>query len=305
MKNFSTQLETFLNSKAPMMRADLFTITLANGQVLHTTSWATDLSLSSTVYSATKYGVWKRGTVTTTATYDASPETMELSVNCDQTILFPGSNTPFLQTVASTIFDKATVLVKTAYLPTTFNSIGAAAPVVDPNLVGTKFLGDIITSADPLTSSAATFQVSDWTYRLQNPWPRKLVQSGCSNTVYDKNCGLLKAAFTVSNTVAAGSTALIINLGSALAQAAPYYDKGFVTFTSGQNSGLTGTIAKQISTTQIQLSGPFLLPIATGNAVTLTPGCDGLFSTCTVKFSNASKFQGMPFTPDPAKAVTQ
>ncbi len=305
MKSFSTSLNTFLASNRNMIRTDLFTISLVNGQTLHTTPWGTDLVLSGTTFSSQKYGTWQRGTVTTTATYDATPEEMELTVTCGPSVLFPGSNTPLLQTVASSIFDRATVLVQTAYLPLSFNAIGAAAPVVDPNLVGTKFLGDIVTAADPVTSGMATFSVFGWTYRMQVPWPRKLVQSGCSNTVFDKNCGLSKASFTVSSAVASGSTPLIINLSTTLGQPAPYYSKGILTFTSGQNIGLSQAVAQQLSTTQIQLSGPFLLPIFTGDTFTLVPGCDGLQSTCSTKFGNISKFQGMPFTPEPTKAITQ
>jgi uncharacterized phage protein (TIGR02218 family) len=177
--------------------------------------------------------------------------------------------------------------------------------VLDPNIVGTKFVGDIVTSAEPLTSAMATFQVSDLTYLLQEPWPRKLVQSGCSNTLFDKNCGLNPSSFAFANIVAAGSTSLVINLATTLTQAAPYYDKGFITFTSGQNTGLSMAVAKQLSNSQIQLQGPFILPVLTGDHFNLFPGCDGLQSTCTSKFSNAARFQGMPFTPEPSKAISQ
>src|SRR6185437_14702907 len=168
MKSYSSTLIAFLAANRDMVRADLFTISLVNGQTLHATSWGTDLVLGTTFYS-TKYGSWKRGTVTTTATYDATPEEMGLTVVCDPFVLFPGTNTPLLQTVASSIFDKATVKVQTAYLPLNFNATGAAAPVIDGSLVSTKFLGDIITAANPLTSSTATFSVYGWTYRLQIP----------------------------------------------------------------------------------------------------------------------------------------
>src|ERR1700759_2730056 len=100
MKSFSSQLITFLENNRSFIRADLFTITLNNAQVFTTTSWGTDLVLSGTTFFSRKYGVWKRGTVTTTASYDASPETMDLTVTCSSAVLFPGSNTPLLQTVA-------------------------------------------------------------------------------------------------------------------------------------------------------------------------------------------------------------
>src|ERR1700743_1344395 len=105
MKSFSSTLNTFLFNNRNLMLPDLFTTSLVNGQTLHTTSWGTDLVLSGTTFSSQKYGTWKRGTVTTEATYDASPNSMELTVTCGPAILFPGTNTPLLQTVASNIFD--------------------------------------------------------------------------------------------------------------------------------------------------------------------------------------------------------
>src|SRR6185312_6415109 len=127
-------------------------------------------------------------------------------------------------------------------------------------------------------------------YMLQEPWPRAQVQPGCRYTLFDQNCTLSKASFAQNHTVAAGSTQLLINLNTALPNASPYYEQGFITFTSGQNQGLSGTIVKQLSTTQLQMSGPFLLPVQTGDAFTVYPGCDKTLATCTVKFNNAIHF---------------
>lgn len=308
MKNFTTQLIAFLAANRDnIARVDLFDIALTNGTTLHTTSWGSNVVLSGTTYNATKYGVWKRGTVTTTATYDATPESMPLTVVCDLTHTFPGTSMPIIQSIANSVFDKATVTAKTAYMPKDFNAIGSAAPAIDPNMVTTKFLGDVGGSDDetPITSTTAVLSVVGWTYRLQDPWPIKVVQSGCSNCLFDKNCQVLPASFVVTNTVASGSNPFTLNLGTTLAQAAPYYDKGFIQFTSGQNSGIQKSIATQNSTTQIALAEQFPFPILPGDAMNMYPGCDGLLGTCTTKFSNAQHFQGAPFTPDAVRAVTQ
>jgi hypothetical protein len=299
-----TTLAAFLQNNNVFYRPDLFTITLASGQVLRTTSHQTDLLLTpaNLLFSASSLGNWSRGSFT--STNDATQvEEMPLNVACDLPVSFPGSNTPLLQTVASSIFDRARVVVQTAYLPQNYNPNSLSPAPVSSNFVATKFVGDIVTSADPLTTTNATFKVSALTYLLQEAWPQRVIQSGCTYALFDRNCALNKALFVQNKTVAAGSTPLILNLNTALPNAGPYYDNGFVTFSSGQNAGLSMSIAKQLSTTQLQLSAPYLLPISTGNAFSIYPGCDKTLATCTTKFTNQGRFSGEPNVPEPERTI--
>jgi hypothetical protein len=297
-----TTLAAFLQANNVFYRPDLFTITLASGLILHTTSHQVDLIVGATTYFASQFGNWSRGSFTSTNN-STQVEEMSLNVACDLPVVFPGSNTPLLQTVASAIFDRARVVVQTAYMLQNFNPNNLIPAPVSSNFVATKFVGDIVTSADPLTTTNATFKVSALTYLLQEPWPQRVVQSGCTYALFDRNCNLSKASFAVTKTIATGSTALILNLTVALANAGPYYDSGFVTFSSGQNTGLSMSIAKQLSTTVLQLSAPFLLPVSIGDTFVVYPGCDKTLATCTTKFTNAARFSGAPNVPEPERAI--
>ena len=298
-----TTLAQYLLSNPSAFRVDLFTITLASGSVLRTTTFQTDLLLSGNTFYASKYGMWSRGSITASTDCTQDSE-IQVTVSAPLGTLYPFSNTPLLQTVASSIFDKARITIQTAWLPKPFNANNVTPAPIDSNYVATKFVGDIVTSADPLTTTQAVFKVSPLPYMLQEPWPRAQVQPGCRYSLFDQNCTLNKASFAQSTTVAAGSTQLIINLNTALPNASPYYEQGFITFTSGQNQGLSATISKQLSTTELQLSGPLLLPVTTGDAFTVYPGCDKTLATCTTKINNAIHFPGAPFVPEPEKAVT-
>jgi hypothetical protein len=297
-----TTLATFLQNSNVFYRPDLFTITLANGIVLTTTSHQVDLLVGTTTFFAAKYGKWTRGSFT--SDNDATQvQEMSLTVACDQTVLYPGSNTPLLQTVASAIFDRARVTMQTGYMLQNFNPNNLVPAPLSANFVATKFVGDLVSSADPLTTTNATFKVSALTYLLQEPWPQRVVQSGCTYALFDRNCALNKASFGQTRAVASGSTSLILNLTTALSAAAPYFNAGVITFTSGQNNGLSMSIAKEISTTQLLLSAPFLLPISVGDTVIAYPGCDKTLGTCTNTFNNATRFSGAPSIPEPERAV--
>jgi uncharacterized phage protein (TIGR02218 family) len=297
-----TTLAAFLQSNNVFYRPDLFTITLASGLVINTTSHQMDLLVGSTTFFASKYGNWSRGAFT--STNDATQvDEMALTVACDQTVLFPGSNTPLLQTAESGLFDRARVSMATAYMLQNFNPNNVTPAPVSSNFVATKFVGDIVTSADPLTTTNATFKVSGLTYLLQEAWPQRVVQSGCTYALFDKNCALNKASYVQNKTIATGSSSLIINLNTALPNAAPYYDAGFITFTSGQNQGLSFSIAKQLSTTQLQLSSPVFLPITVGDAIGVYPGCAKDYVTCDTKFGNKLRFSGCRNVPEPERAV--
>lgn len=76
-----------------------------------------------------------------------------------------------------------------------------------------------------------------------------------------------------------------------------YFDFGLVTWTSGQNSGVTSDVRAWDGTNQINLLLPTPFPIAGGDAFTITPGCDKRIETCVQKFNNVLNFRGEPFVP--------
>ena len=70
--------------------------------------------------------------------------------------------------------------------------------------------------------------------------PAVILQPGCTNTLFDARCGLIKASFAEANVVQAGST--VNKLLSLSAKADRYYDNGQIAFTSGANAGLVKAV---------------------------------------------------------------
>jgi hypothetical protein len=92
---------------------------------------------------------------------------------------------------------------------------------------------------------------------------------------------------------------------------------GFLTFTSGNNDGLQGSIKIQVVVTspslllQLQLGRPMPLAVSNTDTVVLTCGCNKSLATCGTLFAQANSgraemstyyFAGMPFVPSPETA---
>jgi uncharacterized phage protein (TIGR02218 family) len=202
-----------------------------------------------------------------------------------------------MQTVFLGIFDKFPVTVYTAYWA--LNSSPASGIA---NGVETKFVGQI-TGFEQVGRSKLDFRVSDMLYLLGQKSPPNVIQASCRHTLYDVNCTLNKVSFSTANSVGAGSTTQSINLGTTAPNAPPYYSQGFITFTSGQNSGLTYAIKSQTSSTNILLASQTSFPLTVGDTFTMFAGCDKTPATCNAKFSNLINIGATPFVPNPEVAV--
>jgi len=119
--------------------------------------------------------------------------------------------------------------------------------------------------------------------------------SGSSAPTFDATFG----AVTFDN------NATFQSMGSTAAGTNPAFQGfplGHVTFLSGQNTGLLGTIklmALSGSLLQIQLSRPMPLNVAGGDTVTLIMGCNKSLFTCNALFSNTIHYGGFPYVPNP------
>lgn len=83
-------------------------------------------------------------------------------------------------------------------------------------------------------------------------------------------------------------------------QANDYYAFGMLTFTSGNNNGLTlePLTHFQISADdEIVMAFAFPKDIQVGDTFTLTAGCDKRPQTCSAKFNNIVNYRGEPFIP--------
>jgi uncharacterized phage protein (TIGR02218 family) len=129
--------------------------------------------------------------------------------------------------------------------------------------------------------------------------PKFVLQPACGNTLFDANCGLVRATYTTAGTVSASSSAAITTATAGLTAKPPnYYQLGVLTFTSGALSGTRLAISSS-SGGALTLALPLSPLPANGDAFGIVPGCDRKRATCATKFaaSNLPQFRGFPHIP--------
>lgn len=126
--------------------------------------------------------------------------------------------------------------------------------------------------------------------------PKNLLSVGCFHQVYDPGCGLLKASFSVTGTIASAGDAA--HFTTSLTQADDYFDLGGFQMTSGAANGQSANISSFKHTSgAVALVTPFSVAPSPGDTFTAYPGCDRQYSTCNTKFSNTDRFAGSPWVP--------
>ena len=105
-------------------------------------------------------------------------------------------------------------------------------------------------------------------------------------------CGVNPASYTFSGSI----SSITLNKWKfviSVAQADGYFSNGVITFTSGNNAGLSATI-KNHASNQIDLFISTAFGLQVGDTFTITAGCDKTAATCSSKFSNLNNFGGFP-----------
>lgn len=292
MKSASAGLIAALNGGQKFLLADLYTFTLANGTILRYAMG--DTLTGSLVYGGNTYIadtiMIERGQIETNIGVQFT--TMELTVIALPAHLING--TPWLQALRQGALDSATVSLDTLYMTTPGDtSLGVLH----------KFGPGRVADISEIGRTMAHINVHDARELLNTQLPRQYYQPSCANVLFDSACGLNRASFAVTSTVASGSTKTLINC--ALAQVAGWFTLGTITFTSGANNGASVTV-KQYTPGAFQLMAPLLATPGVGDTFTAYPGCPKTKSACensdtTVgpAFDNVVNFRGFPFVPSP------
>lgn len=118
-----------------------------------------------------------------------------------------------------------------------------------------------------------------------------LYSETCRYLLGDAGCKKDLTAFTFTGTVTAVTDNQQFTVS--VVQADGYFHKGKITFTSGDNNGLSEEIINNDDGALI-LFRPMVGTVAIGNAVTLIAGDDKTLATCRDKFANAINFGGEP-----------
>ena len=117
----------------------------------------------------------------------------------------------------------------------------------------------------------------------------------CRARLGDAQCGVSISARTVNGQITEILSPLRFT-DTMRTESSGIFAHGILTFTSGNNAGLSVEIAAYASG-ELRLSTTLPYALTVGDAYTLTQGCDKQFSTCKTRFNNSINFRGEPHVP--------
>lgn len=121
----------------------------------------------------------------------------------------------------------------------------------------------------------------------------------CDAVVGDSRCTIDLDVFAdgkVTSTVTTATSARQFTC-SAITQATGWFNRGKITFTSGENAGLSNEVKTQTSAGVIVLQLPMPYTIAASDGFYVTAGCDLSLATCISKYNNAVNHRGFADIP--------
>jgi len=277
-------LAALLNSRQPVTKADLYTLTLAGGAVFR---WSgCDLQITGAGHTWTIGPGLERSRVRFTVGVDVDTLQLKITDNVGTTINGQAL-VPFIRAGG---LNGARLQLDRAYWG-----------VTDQAPVGALlwFVGRV---ADiKVDRYGADISIKSDLELLDVMVPRDVYQAGCLNTLFDSACGAVRASYLVSGTASSATDTRRITFSHALSQATGYFELGVVTFTNGANAGIARTVKVHTngSPGALTVLQPWPFPVASGDAFTISPGCDKTQATCSSKFSNVVHFRGQPYIPVP------
>lgn len=285
MRTSTADLRTWLMANNVMWRADLYTITLVDGTIHRWTTADYPLAVDGYDYGSAGI-VLGRGAVKQSARLQV--DTLEVRLAGAATL---GSSAIGLL-AAQGYFDDARLKLDHLIMPTPGDvSLGAIPSWFEGRIA------DVVPGAD-----VVTLTVKSEVEALNVSIPRHLYSPACMFTAYDANCGVSKAANTVTGLVAASPTPTTAVVGSNLtAHVDNYYNLGVMTFSGNVTAALTGL--RRPVRSYAQSGGVFTLSMrlpvapAVGDQFTVYPGCSKTWTTCDQVFANTARFRGFPHVP--------
>jgi uncharacterized phage protein (TIGR02218 family) len=280
MIDASPELKAFLASARSFVMADLYTITLASGQVLRYTDAGIQVYFGGQNYSASGPLI-KRTGVRAVRGIEVNTLSVTFSAGLQDTVLGE-SVLPF---IAGGGFDGASLKLVRAFMR------DWQSPVVG---VVTRFIGRVA-EVDPADREQATVAVKSPMELLDTKVPKGVYQPSCLRRVYSSDCGVNRALFETAGVVAAGSTTLRIHSNVSADQG--WFDQGVIRFINGGNAGVARTVRRHTGDGDVTLILGLPAQPQAGDQFLIYPGCPRTLEACTTKFNNRARYRGMPFIP--------
>lgn len=285
MKPYTQQLFDLLHGQDTFLMADLYTITLASGQVLRYSGGDMDISWDNNLF--VRGPNIERGA--TRIVIGLEVDTNELTITAGDGHVLDGL--PFVQAVAGGSLDGAHVDIDRAF----FTSWQA------PVMGTVNIFSGRVSTIPSVTRTTAQVELRSHLELLDTQMPAVVYEAACTRTEYTPGCGANKAAVTVSGSVSSTSG----NGGylqSGLTQPQGWFDMGALTFTSGPNAGLTRTV-KTYGSGLFRFALRLPYPPQAGDTFTAYPGCPKTQAACKDKFDNLIHFRGYPYVPPAETAL--
>lgn len=137
----------------------------------------------------------------------------------------------------------------------------------------------------------------------------RTVQRACDAALGDARCGVDLAApgLRAEVTVLSASSDLVVAVASPGSLDPDSLRDGMARVMTGRAAGWAGRIDRVRAVAgghALHLDPPCPVPLAAGDSIVLTPGCDKRFATCRDRFANALNFRGCPLMPGEGAALS-
>lgn len=278
MKTATRELIDLLHGSDEFLMADLFRITLSNGQILRHTNADMPVVWDGQTYEAHKL-IIKRGATRVAVGLDVDSNTLEIAAEPDYRL----EGLQWSEAALGGALDGARVVIERMFFSDWATPVGAV-------VIFSGRVSDVSGSR-----SAVKVDVKSDIELLNVSSPRNIYQAGCMRTLYDGGCKVNREKFTVNGRVTANSTTGT-ELACNLTQADGWFNQGVIKFTSGRNAGLSRTV-KEHKNGRLSFALRLPFPPQSGDVFKIYPGCDKRQETCGKKFDNIVHFRGFPYIP--------
>lgn len=278
MKTATRELIDLLHGSDEFLMADLFRITLSNGQILRHTNVDMPVVWDGQTYEAHKL-IIKRGATRVAVGLDVDSNTLEITAEPDYRL----EGLQWSEAALGGALDGARVVIERIFFSDWATPVGAV-------VIFSGRVSDVSGSR-----SAVKVDVKSDIELLNVSSPRNIYQAGCMRTLYDGGCKVNREKFTVNGRVTANS-ATGTELACNLTQADGWFNQGVIKFTSGRNAGLSRTV-KEHKNGRLSFALRLPFPPQSGDVFKIYPGCDKRQETCGKKFDNIVHFRGFPYIP--------
>lgn len=289
MRASSAGLQSFLISRVPCTKADLFTVTLADGTIYRWTDYDQPVTADGNTFLA-QGPLLKRSSLSVKNTIEVPQLVIKLFAL--DTDFVGGVN--IKKQLHDRVFSGSTVQLDRAFMVTPGDtSLGT------PTLFAGR-MGQV-----KITATGAELTVRGANVIMNQSVPRNVYQTSCMHAFCDLNCTLARSDFTTTNTAGVGSTKSLLKWGTGVGTPG-IYTRGTITMTSGPASGQKRTI-KFADGNGIILANPLYNTPNAGDSFSALKGCDKSFDSgsgqsCT-DYANTQHFRAFEFVPPAETAV--